>query len=142
MLKIKLVSLMLILIVSCTNETIYSGKIINQDNLSNINYKTKLDLINNLGEPSYIDPIEKKFFYFSEKKEITSAFKKQTKYSYIFVFTIDENEDVISSKVLDLSNKNKIKIISEETDNRIVKQGLLERIFGGVGTQQEFPTSP
>ena len=142
MLKIKLVSLMLILIVSCTNETIYSGKIINQDNLSNINYKTKLDLINNLGEPSYIDPIEKKFFYFSEKKEITSAFKKQTKYSYIFVFTIDENEDVISSKVLDLSKKNKIKIISEETDNRIVKQGLLERIFGGVGTQQEFPTSP
>ena len=29
-----------------------------------------------------------------------------------------------------------------KTSNEIIKRGLLEKIFGGVGTQQELPTSP
>jgi len=35
-----------------------------------------------------------------------------------------------------------IEIINEKTSNEIVKRGLLEKIFGGVGTQQELPTTP
>ena len=30
----------------------------------------------------------------------------------------------------------------DKTSNEIVKRGLLEKIFGGVGTQQELPTTP
>ncbi len=57
----------LFVITSCSDKTIYTGKIINKDiDLSEINNKKML--ISVLGEPSYIDPIEKKYFYFSEKK--------------------------------------------------------------------------
>ena len=42
-------------------------------------------------------------------------------------------------KVKDLKN---IQLSNEKTSNEIVDRGLLEKIFGGVGTQQEIPTSP
>ena len=29
-----------------------------------------------------------------------------------------------------------------KTSNEIIKRGLLEKIFGGVGPQQELPTTP
>ena len=35
-----------------------------------------------------------------------------------------------------------IKFSNDKTSNEIVKRGLLEKIFGGVGTQQELPTTP
>ena len=92
--------------------------------------------------PSYIDPISKKYYYFSEKKEKKSIFNQRTYYSYIFVFEFDENEKVIASNVFDLNNKKDIKIIEDTTSNEIVKRGLLERIFGGVGPQKEITTSP
>ena len=53
---------------SCTEQTIYSGKIINQANIDYSIIKDKNQLINELGNPSYIDPIESKYFYYSEKK--------------------------------------------------------------------------
>ena len=35
-----------------------------------------------------------------------------------------------------------IKFSDDKTSNQIVKRGLLEKIFGGVGPQQELPTTP
>ena len=127
---------------NCSNKTIYSGKILNQDELNDINFNNKEKLISKLGYPSYIDPIENKFFYFSEKSEKKSIFKKDIKYSYVFVFKIDENNKIINSTVYNTKDIKNIKFSDDKTSNEIIKRGLLERIFGGVGTQQELPTTP
>ena len=53
----------LFFLLNCSNETIYSGKILNQDNLEDLNFENKKNLILKMGYPSFIDPIENKFFY-------------------------------------------------------------------------------
>ena len=130
------------ILANCSNKTTYSGKILNQDELKDINFENKEKLISKLGYPSYIDPIENKFFYFSEKSEKKSIFKKEIKYSYVFVFKINENDQIVETKVFNTKDIKKIKFSNDKTSNEIVKRGLLEKIFGGVGTQQELPTTP
>ena len=130
------------ILANCSNKTIYSGKILNQEELKDINFNNKEKLISKLGHPSYIDPIENKFFYFSEISEKKSIFKKEIKYSYVFVFKIDEYDQIVESKVYNTKEIKNIKFSDDKTSNEIVKRGLLEKIFGGVGTQQELPTSP
>ena len=127
---------------NCSYKTTYSGKILNEDILTDINFKNKEKLISKLGKPSYIDPIENKYFYFSEKSEKKSIFKKEIKYSYVFVFKMNENEEIIETKVFNTKDIDIIKFSDDKTSNQIVKRGLLEKIFGGVGTQQELPTAP
>ena len=127
---------------NCSNKTTYSGKIINQDELQNINFENKNKLISKLGYPSYIDPIENKFFYYSEVSEKNSILNKEIKYSYVFVFKINENDQIVESKVYNTKDIENIKFSDDKTSNEIVKRGLLEKIFGGVGTQQELPTTP
>ena len=139
MYKAFLLIILFFFIYSCTNRTIYSGKILNQDNFTNINFSNKENLINNFGYPSYIDPITNKYFYFAEKEEEESAFKKKINYSLVFVFEFDQNNNIKNSKVYDLKSKNNINVINEVTENEIIKRGLLEKIFGGVGPQQEIP---
>ena len=131
-----------IILANCSNKTTYSGKIINQDTLQNINFENKEKLISKLGFPSYIDPIENKFFYFSEVSEKKSILKKEIKYSYVFVFKIDEYDQIVESKVYNTKDIENIKFSDDKTSNEVVKRGLLEKIFGGVGTQQELPTTP
>ena len=130
------------ILANCSNKTTYSGKIINQDTLQDINFENKNKLISKLGYPSYIDPIENKFFYFSELSEKKSILKKEVKYSYVFVFKLDESDQIVESKVYNTKNIESIKFSDDKTYNEIVKRGLLEKIFGGVGTQQELPTTP
>ena len=130
------------ILANCSNKTIYSGKILNQEELNDINFNNKEKLISKLGYPSYIDPIENKFFYFSEKSEKKSIFKREVRYSYVFVFKIDDNNKIISSKVYNTKELNNIKFSDDKTSNEIIKRGLIEKIFGGVGTQQELPTTP
>ena len=141
MIKIFVCSFVL-LVLSCSNQTIYSGKILNQENLNNLDFKNKQNLINKFGNPSFIDPIENKFFYYSEKKRKKSAFNQTIDYSYVFVFVFGDNDEIIDSKVYDLKEKNDINFISDETSNEIVQRGLIEKIFGGVGPQQEITSSP
>tara|TARA_Y100000768_G_C23845403_1_gene618263 strand:+ start:255 stop:683 length:429 start_codon:yes stop_codon:yes gene_type:complete len=128
--------------VSCSKETIYSGKILNQEDLNDLNFKNKNNLLKIWGNPSYIDPIEKKFFYFSEKKQKKSIFKDKIEYSFVFIFKFDDKDKILASKVYDLKNMENVELIKEETKIDIVKRGLLERIFGGVGPQTELPTTP
>ena len=132
----------LFILANCSNKTIYSGKIINQEQLNNINFENKEKLITILGKPSYIDPIENKYFYFTEKSKKKSIFKKEIKYSYVFVFKIDENDFITETNVYNTQEINNIKFSDDKTTNEVVKRGLLEKIFGGVGTQQELPTTP
>ena len=127
---------------NCSNKITYSGKIINQDTLQNINFENKNNLISRLGYPSYIDPIENKFFYYTELSDKKSILKKEIKYSYVFVFKIDEYDQIVESKVFNNKDIKNIKFSNDKTSNEIVKRGLLEKIFGGVGTQQELPTTP
>ena len=130
------------ILANCSNKTTYSGKFLNNEELKEINFTNKEKLISKLGAPSYIDPIENKFFYFSEKSEKKSIFNKEVKYSFVFVFKIDENDKIINSQVFNIKDIKDVKLSKDKTTNEIVKRGLLEKIFGGVGTQQELPTTP
>ena len=130
------------ILANCSNKTTYSGKILNQETLQDLNFTNKDKLIRKLGNPSYIDPIENKFFYFSEISEKKSILKKEVKYSFVFVFRIDQNDKIIESKVFNTKDIKSIKFSRDKTSNDIIKRGLLEKVFGGVGNQQEFPTSP
>ena len=127
---------------NCSDKVIYSGKILNQEQLEDINFLNKEGLVSKLGQPSYVDTIENKYFYFSEKSEKKSIFNKEVKYSYVFVFKIDKNDEIIETKVFNTEEVKNISFSNDKTSNEIIKRGLLERIFGGVGTQQELPTSP
>ena len=127
---------------NCSNKVIYSGKILNQEQLEDINFLNKEGLVSKLGQPSYVDTIENKYFYFSEKSEKKSIFNKEVKYSYVFVFKIDKNDEIIETKVFNTEEVKNVSFSNDKTSNEIIKRGLLERIFGGVGTQQELPTSP
>tara|TARA_A100001011_G_scaffold370161_1_gene426188 strand:- start:801 stop:1229 length:429 start_codon:yes stop_codon:yes gene_type:complete len=130
------------ILANCSNKTTYSGKILDKEELKDINFINKNKLISRLGTPSYIDPIENKFFYFSEKSEKSSIFKKEIKYSYVFVFKINENDQIINSQVFNIKDIKSIKLSNDKTSNEIIRRGLLEKVFGGVGTQQELPTTP
>ena len=142
MLKLLVYISILFILANCSNKTTYSGKILNEEVLSDINFSNKTKLINKLGYPSYIDETQNKFFYFSETSEKKSIFKKKIKYSYVFVFKIDDNEQIVETKVYNIKNIKNIKIVDQKTSNEIVRRGLLEKVFGGVGTQQELPTTP
>tara|TARA_B100001057_G_scaffold490064_1_gene577580 strand:+ start:569 stop:997 length:429 start_codon:yes stop_codon:yes gene_type:complete len=130
------------ILANCSNSTKYSGKILNQEELENLNFINKSKLIGKLGTPSYVDLIENKLFYFSEKSEKKSIFKKKVQYSYVFVFKLNDEDQIIESKVYDINDIENISFSKDETSNEIVKRGLLERVFGGVRTQQELPTTP
>ena len=142
MIKSISVFILLIILINCSNQTIYSGKILNEESFEDINFKDKNNLVSKLGEPSFVDPISKKYFYYSEKKMKKSIFNKKTNYSYVFIFEFDKNNIIINSKVFDLKNKQTVKLIEDETSNEIIKRGIIERIFGGVGPNQSLPTSP
>ena len=130
------------ILANCSNKTVYSGKVIKEEQLKDINFVNKDKLVSQLGDPSYIDPIENKYFYFSEKSTKRSIFKKEIKYSYVFVFKINKDDLIIETKVFNTKDIENIKFSNDKTTNEIVKRGLLEKVFGGVGTQQELPTTP
>ena len=131
-----------LILANCSNKTTYSGKILNNEELKEINFINKNKLISKLGTPSYVDPIENKYFYFSEKSEKKSIFNKEVKYSFVFVFKIDEYDQITNSEVFNIKDIKNVKLSKDKTTNEVVRRGLLEKIFGGVGTQQELPTTP
>ena len=127
---------------SCTEKTIYSGKIINQANIDYSIIKDKNQLINELGNPSFIDPIENKYFYYSEKKIYKNFFDKKIVSRILLVFEFNLEEKIKSVNVYNLEDEKKIAIVKEKTKNNLIERGLIEKIFGGVGKSQEFPITP
>ena len=141
LIKFFLLFITIYIFTGCSEQTIYSGKIINQENLENLKASNKNELIESFGNPSFVDPIQNKIFYYTEKIKENSFFDKKTEYSYLFVFTLDNNDLIISQKAYNLQNKNEISLAKDETSSNIVQRGLIEKIFGGVGPQQ-LPTTP
>ena len=119
-------------IFGCVEKTTYSGKIITSNDLDlKILYKS--ELIDKFGQPSYIDYMSNKYFYFTEKKKETNFYNNKIAYSYLFVFEINDDDQIINSESINLlANKNH-KYRKIQTENNIVKRGLLEIIFGGIG---------
>ena len=95
-------------------------------------------MLKSLGNPSYIDPISQKFIYYSKKEKKTSIFNKVNDYNYIFVFEFDNQDKIINSKVYNLDNLNEINMIDEVTSHEVINRGLIEKVFGGVGTNKNF----
>ena len=55
------------LFLGCAERITYSGKIYDlSENINN--FKIKEDVLKFMGYPNYIDPIEKKYFYYSDKQ--------------------------------------------------------------------------
>ena len=141
LLKKILILLFTIYILGCVEKTTYSGKIINENELFNLKISNKSELLKKLGQPSYIDNIQNKYFYFTEKNKNKNFYNKKIEYSYLFVFEINDEDQIISSETINLIKEKNHKYRKLETENNIVRRGLLETIFGGIGTNP-MPNSP
>ena len=71
--KLFLISIIL-LIANCSEKVSYSGKILNEKNLQLEDLQNKEQVISKIGQPNYIDPIENKYYYFTEKKNMVNFF--------------------------------------------------------------------
>tara|TARA_B100001093_G_scaffold460042_1_gene473601 strand:- start:79 stop:507 length:429 start_codon:yes stop_codon:yes gene_type:complete len=127
-------------IFGCVEKTTYSGKIITNDDLD-LNILNKNELINKFGQPSYIDNLSNKYFYFTEKKKGTNFYNKNIEYSYLFIFEINNNDKIVSSESINLLEEKNHKYRKIQTNNNIIKRGILETIFGGIGANP-MPNSP
>ena len=127
-------------IFGCVEKTTYSGKIITNDDL-NLKILNKNELINKFGQPSYIDSLSNKYFYFTEKKRELNFYNNKIEYSYLFIFEINDNDKIISSESINLLKDKNHKYRKIQTNNDIIKRGILETIFGGIGPNP-MPKSP
>ena len=127
-------------IFGCVEKTTYSGKIITNEDFD-LKILNKNELINKFGQPSYIDSLSNKYFYFTEKKKESNFYNNKIEYSYLFVFEINDNDKIVSSESINLLKEKNHKYRKIQTSNNIVKRGLLETIFGGIGTNP-MPNSP
>ena len=74
-------------------------------------------------------------------KKNKNFYSSKVEYSYLFVFEIGDNDKIIHQEAINLLNSKSHMYKKEVTENNIIKRGLIEKIFGGVGTNQ-FPNSP
>ena len=129
----------LLFTLSCNERTSYSGKLLNSElNYNKIIYKN--EIVNQLGNPSYIDPIENKYFYYTEESVFKNFFNKKIIKSRMIVFKFDEDDKIISKNEYNLNDKKDLKSIKDSTPNNLIKLGFIEKIFGGVG-KNPFPTT-
>ena len=118
---------------SCSEKITYSGKILNENNFNTNNFENKDQIIGNLGQPDFIDPIENKFYYFSERKSIKNFFNQKIIDRKMIVVNFDDNQKIISVEKFDINNEKDIEFVKDKTPNAILQKGLIEKIFGGVG---------
>ncbi len=134
--KLLIILFSLMYIFGCSEKTTYYGKIITQDDLTNLNIQNKNQLLEKFGKPSYIDTMLNKYFYYTEKNKSKNFYNQKIEYSYLFVFELDKEGNIIEKISINLlDNKNKL-FINKETRNNIIERGLIEKIFGGVGPNQ------
>ena len=119
----------------CSENILYSGKIIN-NNLDYKNIINKNQLIDKLGEPNYVDLIDNKYYYFSEKTVSKNFFNEKIKSRDMIVYNFDSNNNIISVNEFNLNNEKKISVNKDKTLNNLSQKGIIERVFGGVGKRQ------
>ena len=122
-----------ILCISCNEKILYSGKILNEENFDFAKLKNKEEVIDKLGKPNFIDPIEKKYYYFSEKKYVKNFFKKKISNRIMVVFIFNENESIKLVSKYDLNDEQDVKSIKDTTPNELIERRLFKKIFGGIG---------
>ena len=120
------------MLTNCAEKTSYTGKIFTK-NADIYKLTTKDEIITNLGFPNYIDPIEKKYIYYSEKKISKNFYNNKTIERILIVFHFNSDNTIKIIDEYNLDNQKDIKLVEDQTSSEIVKQGLLERVFGGVG---------
>ncbi len=120
------------MLTNCTEKTSYSGKIFKK-NEDIYKLTTKDEIIAILGPPNYIDPIEKKYIYYSEKKISKNFYNNKTVERILIVFHFNSENTIKLINEYNLDNQMDIKLVEDQTSNEIIKQGLLEKVFGGVG---------
>ena len=130
----------LLLIISCTEKVTYTGLIIDEK-INNLEINNKNDLLELLGRPNYIDPIENNFYYFSEKNISKNRLTKKTVDRLILVYYFDDENNIINTKKLNLDDEKNINISENRIKNNLIKKGLIEKIFGGVSAQPSIPTT-
>ena len=127
-------------ILNCSEKTMYSGLIINENfNVSNL--KDKNELILSIGRPNYIDPIENNYFYFTEKIIAKNLINRRIVERLVIVFKFDDDDNIISYKKFNLDNEKEIKISKDKTKNNLIKKGLIEKVFGGIGNNVTLPNT-
>ena len=120
---------------SCVEKKSFSGSLkLNSVNFEKISNKS--ELIDLLGNPNYIDPIDNKYYYFSEKRLEKNFYEKSLESRTILIFKFNKNDIIVSKNQYSLNDEKKLKIIKDTTKDNIIKRGLIEKIFGGVGKQQ------
>jgi len=132
--------LLLLIIISCTEKVTYTGLIIDEK-INNLEINNKNDLLELLGRPNYIDPIENNFYYFSEKNISKNSLTKKTVDRLILVYYFDDENNIINTKKLNLDDEKIINISENRIKNDLIKKGLIEKIFGGVSAQPSIPTT-
>ena len=130
--KIIILIISTLFLTNCTEKISYSGKIF-EFNKDIYNLNTKIETINYLGYPNYIDPIEKKYIYYSEKKITKNFFDSEIVDRKLIVFHFNSNDTIKLIDEYNLNNQMQIKLIEDQTISNVIEQGLLEKIFGGVG---------
>ena len=138
--RLILVLMIFILFVSCNEKILYSGKILHEENFDYAKLKNKEEVIDKLGKPNFIDPIEKKYYYFSEKKYVKNFFKQKINNRIMIVFVFNENETIKLISQYDLNDEQDVKYIKEKTPNELIKRGLIKKIFGGIGNTVPITT--
>jgi outer membrane protein assembly factor BamE (lipoprotein component of BamABCDE complex) len=132
-LKIVLFISFISMLSNCSEKVTYSGKIFKEVKVDYSKIKTNQDMIDLIGYPSFVDPIENKFYYFTEKKNTKNFFNEKVTERQLIVFKFDKNDNIEILEEFNLDDENQIKLIEETTPNKIIKRGLIEKIFGGVG---------
>ena len=138
--RLLLILMIFILFVSCNEKILYSGKILHKENFDYAKLKNKEEVIEKLGNPNFIDPIEKKYYYYSEKKYVKNFFKQKISNRIVVVFIFNENETIKLVSHYDLNDEQDVKNIKDSTPNELIKRGLIQKIFGGVGNTMPSTT--
>ena len=125
---------------NCSEKILYSGKLIDES-IDYNNFLNKSQLIDEIGRPDYIDIIDNKFFYYSEKKIIKNFYKQKIEDRTVIVYKFDQKDNILNVSTYNLNNQNVISFNQESTPNNLVERGLIEKIFGGVGKQNLSNTS-
>ena len=127
-------------LISCSEKITYTGLIIDK-NIDNIEINNKNELLQILGQPNYIDPIENNFYYFSETNISKNRLTKKTVDRLILVYYFDDENNIINTKKINLDDKKNINISENRIKNDLIKKGLIEKIFGGVSAQPSIPST-
>ena len=86
-----------------------------------------------MGNPSSSDALENTIMYYSEIKEFKNIFNNKIISRNIYVIEFDENNNFNNINKYFYDNQNNLKISKTTTDDEIIKTGLIEKIFGGIG---------